>query len=59
MRGQTQLTGRPLDSKVQDESAILQALSDAAAGKTVLLIIDDAWEVTQVRALGLIWKRPA
>ena len=34
-----------------DESALLEALGSAAAGRRVLLVIDDAWDVEHERAL--------
>lgn len=44
-----QLVGRPLDmTSLGDEGAVLVALREAAARQTVLLIVDDAWELSQL-----------
>ena len=48
-----QLCDKPLDSSV-DDSRVLHALQTAARGKTVLLVIDDPWDIGQVRALNCI-----
>ena len=49
-----QLTGTSLEPSIHDEQAILQLLCDAATGKDVLLVIDDAWESGQVKALACL-----
>jgi hypothetical protein len=49
-----QLTGKPLDVSLTDERTILQVLSDASKATNVLLVIDDAWEINQVKALACI-----
>jgi hypothetical protein len=48
-----QLSDEPLDAST-DDSHVLRALQNASRGKTVLLVIDDPWEISQVRLLNCI-----
>ena len=49
-----QLAGKPLDAGLTDSNVIFDALQAAAAGCRCLLVIDDAWELSQVRALACL-----
>merc|ERR1712023_269677 len=49
-----QISGKPLDTTATDDQAILNMLCDAAAGKRILLLIDDAWDLNHVRALACL-----
>ena len=48
-----QLTGKALESTINDEHALLQ-LCEAAVAKDALLIIDDPWDIAQVKALACL-----
>eukprot|EP00947_MAST-08B_sp_MAST-8B-sp1_P005235 g5235.t1 len=50
-----QLTRRHVDASVAaDDDALWEALREAAAGKCVMLIVDDAWDKSHVKAFSVL-----
>ena len=55
-----QLVGRPLSEAARtDERVALEALKEAAAGVSVLLVLDDVWEEGHTNPLNLVDGAPA
>ena len=49
-----QLTGMDLPSALETHDEVFSALCTASAGKDVLVIVDDAWDKSQVAALNIV-----
>lgn len=49
-----QLVGKPLDPSFTDDAMVFNLLQEAARSWCALLVIDDAWELAQVRSLACL-----